>query len=196
MLCEVVWDFPRAVTVYCPDAAAYDSGRLLRRHEMGLNAYLTIEGEVQGKVEGSVTLSGREGAIEVHAVDHGVESPRDAATGLPAGKRQHKPLNVIKDVDKSSPLLWRMLSTNEKITELRLDFWRPSRSGREFQYYTIELINASIAGIHTEMLDNRIDDNTRLPERESVAFVYQKIIWTWQDGGVTAEDNWLTNPAR
>jgi len=23
-----------------------------------------------------------------------------------------------------------------------------------------------------------------------VSFVYQKIIWTWTDGGITAEDDW------
>lgn len=163
---------------------------------MALNAHMTLKGEVQGKIEGSVTQAGREGTIEVHAVDHAVESPQHAASGLPSGKRQHEPLVVVKEIDQSSPLLWRMLTTNEKITELRLDFWQPSRSGREFQYYTIELVNASISGIYTEMLDNRIPENAKLPAQESVTFVYQKISWTWQDGGITTEDDWLTNPGR
>jgi len=33
------------------------------------------------------------------------KQPRDAASGLPTGKRQHKPVNVTKPVDKSSPRL-------------------------------------------------------------------------------------------
>lgn len=34
-----------------------------------------------------------------------VTTPRDAASGLPTGKRQHKPLVITKELDKSSPLL-------------------------------------------------------------------------------------------
>lgn len=29
-------------------------------------------------------------------------------------------------------------------------------------------------------------------EREHVSFVYQKITWTWEDGGITSEDDWET----
>ncbi len=36
-----------------------------------------------------------------------VVSPRDAASGMPTGKRQHKPFSITKPVDKSSPLLSR-----------------------------------------------------------------------------------------
>jgi hypothetical protein len=34
-----------------------------------------------------------------------VLSPRDAASGLPTGKRQHKPMTFVKDLDKSTPIL-------------------------------------------------------------------------------------------
>ncbi len=34
-----------------------------------------------------------------------VTSPRDAASGLPTGKRQHKPFVITKELDKASPLL-------------------------------------------------------------------------------------------
>ena len=26
--------------------------------------------------------------------------------------------------------------------------------------------------------------------REVVSYVYQRIIWTWEDGGITSEDSW------
>jgi len=35
------------------------------------------------------------------------KSTRDAASGLPTGKRQHKPVTITKPIDKSSPLLAR-----------------------------------------------------------------------------------------
>lgn len=34
-----------------------------------------------------------------------VDLPNAAATGLPTGKRMHKPLTALKEVDKASPLL-------------------------------------------------------------------------------------------
>jgi type VI secretion system secreted protein Hcp len=159
---------------------------------MALNAYLDLEGQTQGKINGSTTQAGRENTIEVIAFSHEVVSPRDAASGLPTGKRQHKPITITKQVDKSSPLLMNALVNNENIPKWKLMFWTPSPSGQEVQHYTLELVNASIAGIRGEMLNNKYPENMPHKEREHVAFCYQKIIWTWTDGGVTAQDDWET----
>ena len=70
---------------------------------MALNAYLTLKGQKQGDIKGSTTQKGREGTIMVIAQSHEIVSPRDAASGLPTGKRQHKPMVITKEVDKSSP---------------------------------------------------------------------------------------------
>ncbi len=162
---------------------------------MALDAYLNLTGATQGRIRGSVTQAGREGSLEIWGWNHEVVSPRDAASGLPTGRRQHKPIVVTKPIDMATPLLMNVLTNNENITEWRLDCWRPSRGGREFQYYTIELVNASIAGIRQEQLNNTYEENLPLEPREHVSFTYQKIIWTWQDGGITAEDDWATPDA-
>jgi type VI secretion system secreted protein Hcp len=157
---------------------------------MALNAYMKLTGETQGEIKGSVTQTGREDSIMVIGMSHEVVSPRDAASGLPTGKRQHKPITVTKEVDKASPLLMNVLVNNENISQLELRFWQPSTTGQEFQFYTIELLNASIAGIRTEMLNNKYPENMQHKEREHVSICYQKIIWTFMEGGVTAEDDW------
>ena len=157
---------------------------------MALNAYLRLTGETQGEIKGSVMQAGREDSIMVVGCSHEIDSPRDAASGLPTGKRQHKPLVIIKEIDKSTPLLMNALVNNENISELTLEFWQPSRSGKEVHYFTIELVNASISGIRQEMLDNRYPENMRLAVTEYVSFVYQKIIKTYEDGGISAEDDW------
>jgi type VI secretion system secreted protein Hcp len=157
---------------------------------MALNAYMRLTSETQGEIKGSVTQAGREDSIMVIGFSHEIDSPRDAASGLPTGKRQHKPLTIIKEIDKSTPILMNVLVNNENITNLSLQFWQPSRSGKEFQYFTIELVNASIADIKQEMLDNAYPENMRIAAREHVSFTYQKIIKTWTDGGISAEDNW------
>lgn len=157
---------------------------------MALNAYLKLKGQTQGEIKGSITQKGREDSIMVIAYHHEIVAPRDAASGLPTGKRQHKPLVITKEIDKATPLLYNALVNNENITEWKLEFWTPSATGKEKQHYTIQLVNASIAGINSEMLNNKYPENMQHKEREHIQFTYQKIIWTWVDGGITAEDDW------
>ncbi len=157
---------------------------------MALNAYLKLEGEKHGEVKGSVTQKGRENKIMVIGFNHEVVSPRDAASGLPTGKRQHKPITITKEIDKSTPLLFSILVHNENIKTWKLECWQPSATGAEKQHYTIELLNANIAAIRAEMLNNKYPENMRHNEREHVSFTYQKITWTWVDGGITADDDW------
>jgi type VI secretion system secreted protein Hcp len=157
---------------------------------MALNAYLKLVGETQGDITGSVTQKGREDSIMVIGTSHEVLSPRDAASGLPTGKRQHKPFVITKEIDKASPLLYNVLCNNENITEWKLEYWQPSKTGQEQQHYTIELLNASISEIRHEMLNNKYPENMQHKEREHIAFCYQKITWTWMEGGISAEDDW------
>ena len=157
---------------------------------MALNSYLKVKGETQGDINGSCTQSGREDLIEVYGWAHEVVSPRDAASGLPTGKRQHKPLTITKAIDKSTPLLMNVLTNNENIPEWKLEMWRPSKTGKEEQFYTIELMNANVAGIRGEQLNNKYPENMNHEVREHVSFTYQKVTWTWKDGGLTAEDDW------
>lgn len=158
---------------------------------MALSAYLRLTGETQGEIKGGVTLPGREDSLEVIGFAHEVVSPRDAASGLPTGRRQHKPLTITKPVDKASPLLAQALVTNENLTEVTLRTYRPSRTGTEEQFYTIELVNAQIAGVRTEQLNNQYPENASHEVREHVTFTYERIKWTYEAGGISAQDDWL-----
>jgi type VI secretion system secreted protein Hcp len=165
---------------------------------MALNAYLKLKGQKQGVIKGSVTQKGREGKIMVIAVSHEITSPHDVASGLPTGKRMHKPFVITKELDKSSPLLYTALCTNENITEFELQFWTAqikarAGTGAEVQHYTVKLTNARIVDIHFAMLNNKNPELMRYAEYEEVAFTYQKIEWTWVDGGITSTDEWQLN---
>ena len=157
---------------------------------MALNSYLKIKGQKSGEIKGSVTQKGREGKIAVIAVTHEIISPRDAASGLPTGKRMHKPFVITKELDKSTPLLYNILVHNENITEWELQFWCPSATGAEKQHYSVKLTNANIASIDFHMANNKHHELMKFSEYEQVAFTYQKIEWTWIDGGITAQDDW------
>ena len=159
---------------------------------MALNAHLKIVAEKQGAILGSVTQKGREGSIQVIAAMHEIVSPRDPASGRPTGKRVHKPFVVTKVLDRSSPLLYNVLCNNENIKSFELSFYTPDKTGIERQHYTVRLENANISSIIFRMPNTRNKIASQLPEREEVAFTYQKIVWTWNEGGISADDDWET----
>ena len=159
---------------------------------MALSAYLTLKGQKQGAINGSVTQKGRENTILVHSFSNEITSPRDPATGLPTGKRVHEPVYLVKEIDRSSPQLWSALVTNENLTAWELQFWTASATGVEQQIYTIDLTNASIASIHEYMDDNEDPAKANLPLLEEISFTYQKIQWTWVQTKTTASDDWTS----
>jgi type VI secretion system secreted protein Hcp len=149
--------------------------------DAALNAYLKLKGQKQGEIKGSVTQKGREGAIAVIAVGHSIVSPRDPQSGLPTGKRMHKPFVITKELDRSSPQLYQMLATNENISELELTVFADKLA--KTPLYTVKLTNANIASI------DLVTPATG-PSQTVVTLTYQKIEWTWVDGGITAMDDW------
>jgi type VI secretion system secreted protein Hcp len=157
-----------------------------------LNAYLTLVGEEQGPILGSVTQTGRVGTIMVIAYGHEVFSPRDTTSGLISNKRQHEPLRITKELDKSTPLLMNAWSRGEVMSEFYLRFYTPTTSSPyELQHYTIRLTGAQIVSIQQEMLNNKYPDNMQHKEREHVTFTYRGIEWVWtQDGGFSFDDEW------
>ncbi|MDB5049600.1 MAG: uncharacterized protein JWO30_2671 [Fibrobacteres bacterium] len=157
---------------------------------MALNAYLKLKGQKSGDIKGSVTQKGREDSVMVIAVSHEIISPRDAASGLPTGKRMHKPFIITKEMDKATPLLYNVLTKNENITEMHVDFFRPDKGGVETKAYTIKLTNANISSIDFRMANNKHPDLMKFAEYEEVAFTYQKIEWTWHAGNIMADDDW------
>ena len=151
--------------------------------DAALTAYLKLKGQKQGEIKGSVTQKGREGRIAVIAVSHEIVSPRDAASGLPTGKRQHKPFVFTKELDRSTPLLNGVLVTNENLPEATFTVYQRDIKGVDVLSYTVKLTNANIASIAL-----KVDAEGKLVQE--VALTYQKIEWTWVDGGITAMDDW------
>jgi len=162
---------------------------------MALMAYAYVTGSKSGQIKGSIYQKGREDSIGVIGVSHSIVSPRDPQSGLPTGQRLHKPYVITKELDKSTPLLLNVLCTNENLNEVTVKFWTPqikaaSGVGSEVQHFTVKLTNANIASIDFRMANIRHADLVKFAEYEEIAFTYQKIEWTWTDGGITAVDDW------
>lgn len=155
-----------------------------------LNAYLFLKGKTLGQIKGSVTQKGREDKIMVIAADHSVK--------IDAGKKQHGTFKITKDVDKSSPLLYKAFATGEVMSDFELQFWAPQIKaatgvGSEVQMYTVRLKGAKVAGIDLKMQNNKNPDLMRYEITEDVSFSYDEITWIWVDGNVTATDTTGSN---
>jgi type VI secretion system secreted protein Hcp len=153
-------------------------------------SHLSLTGQNQGKIEGSCEMQGREGTILVYALDHDIEIPRDTHSGLPTGKRMHKPLTVTKEFDKSSPKLYQALCSGEQFSEVVLDFYRISPQGTEEKYYTIKLEDAIVVNMKGWYPHTLEPKNEAFKHMEDISFTYTKIIWTWNPDGIEAEDSW------
>ncbi len=160
---------------------------------MALNSFLKLKGQIQGDIKGGVTQKGREGKIMVIAFNHEVQAPIDSATGLATGRKIHHPFVITKEIDKATPLLYKALTTNETLTMWELQCFAIKSTGQEINNYTVQLTNAKIIGIRSLMLNNKIPENSKMPIMDEVSFVYEKIEWTWVDGGIVAMDDWNSN---
>lgn len=126
----------------------------------------------QGPIKGG---DGTKMLIDVSSFTESVVSPRDAASGQASGKRQHKPFVVTKEIDAASPLLFKACTTNETLPEVVLNLYAPGGSTPKT---TVKLTNASCSALEHD------------GQQETISFTFQKIEWTWIDGGITAEDDW------
>jgi type VI secretion system secreted protein Hcp len=126
--------------------------------------------------------------------DHEVSIVIDATTGQSTGRRTHKPIRIVKPIDKSTPLLYKALVQNQVIAgEFR--FWRPNPvgDGTQQQYYTITITGGRIVGVRDWKTNTRDLTADRAGDLEEVSITYQSITWTWTDGGITHTDTWSSN---
>jgi len=127
---------------------------------------ISATGQKQGAITGKTPLP-------LLSVSHEIISPRDPASGLPTGKRQHKPLVVTMELGPTTPKFLTALVNNENLPTVQIGLLR---SGTPVA--TIKLTNANVS--HYVLSDQTVQFD----------FVYQKITWTWLAGGITAQDDW------
>ena len=147
--------------------------------------YVTIEGTKQGKFKGKAA----DNKISGVRFQYEAKSPRDIATGQASGKRQHGPIIITKPWGSASPQLFQALVTNEVLKSVFIEFMRTSPEGARYQYQTIKLTNATISSIRQYANVANPGEPVNPGELEDIAFTFQKIEITNQDGKTMAMDN-------
>lgn len=134
-------------------------------------ASTTIEYTASMTVQG--TADGKPWSVTTPIRTYAIVSPRDAASGLPTGKRMHKPIVLTMESSVATPLVSH-IKPNEVITAVTLSF-TPVGKAPSHTFVIRNVANAR------QMASNGYTE---------IAFTYEKITWTWVDGGITASDDW------
>ena len=152
------------------------------------NIYCTVVGAKQGKFQGDPGIRGDGTQIAVYALTEELKVPFDVATGQSTGRRQHSPITIIKELDKSSPQFFTAAVTNEILRSVTCTLYRNSGDGATRAYYKIAVTNATIVEVKDS--GDGVNGAAHGDERERISFVYQKIELTDLDSNTTAVDDW------
>ncbi len=139
---------------------------------------------------------GRDKTIECLVFRDNVRTARELGSRAAVGRRVHEPIEVIKRIDSSSPLLAKALCKNEKI-EGTFKFFRPSPKGdgTTEQFFSVEIKDGRIDAIERHS-PNAIDPAaSKAPPLETVRFVYHTIRWVYEPSGAEYVDSWSNSDA-
>jgi len=114
-----------------------------------------------------------------------ISRPRDAASGLPTGKRQHKPFVITKPIDKLTPLFLGANVAGTPLEGIELLLVNTDRDGNSSAFFTVTLYQPNIVIRRADV------PSPSEPPTEQVAFVYQNITWTYEPSGDSAADSWI-----
>lgn len=157
---------------------------------MPMTSHMTLTGKNQGAIKGDCTMVGREDTILVYGSEHTVEIPRHKEDGLPTGKRRHGGLQITKEVDPSSPMLYQALCTGERMSDVTIKKYRIDHTGQEEHFFTITLENAIVQKIHAKDLLSFSQEGKDARHLEDVTFSYEKIIWKHESASIETEDSY------
>lgn len=98
-----------------------------------------------------------------------------------------RPVNFIKLLDKSTPLLANAIAANEEM-EMVFSFYRISQNGSQEKYFTVTLRHASIVSINSNY-PHSSDNNDAQPE-ETIGVKYKDIIFQHVMAGTSGYCCW------
>jgi type VI secretion system secreted protein Hcp len=156
---------------------------------MPINSHLKVSGLAGGRIANP-------GDIDIVSFSWGATSPRDAITGQASGKRQLRPLEITKNVDKTTVFFFQLLTINARIDTVELAYDKPVKGGKQEVYFSIKLTNASIGSQEVSQAASEMASHPA----EVITFTYEKIEVMYRgekadgylEGPVTALDSWNT----
>ena len=157
---------------------------------MAIPLYLWLYDEDGKLLKGGVTVHGREGSIELVGMQHDVFIPTDDMTGATTGTRQHEAYTFEKEIDSSTPFLYRALTTGHTLAKAEFKYYRINYNGIEEEYFNVQLENVKVCHVVPVMFDTKIPHFEKHGHIEHVGLRYEKVIWNYVDGNIRHADSW------
>ncbi|KAA1174613.1 Hcp family type VI secretion system effector [Photorhabdus heterorhabditis] len=149
--------------------------------------YLTLSGKKQGLISaGCSTLDsignryqkGHEDQIQVLSLNHTITREQNVS---------HHPIQFIKPIDKSSPLLAMSIDSNESLNGSFI-FYRTSQAGNLEVFYEVKFTEATITDI-SSTYPSSVNSNELIPY-EKIYLNYKSITWNHVTSGTSAYSIW------
>ena len=157
---------------------------------MAIPVYLWLKDDGGADIKGSVDVQDRDGSIEVIGLSHGINLPIDNANGKITGTRQHSSMMIEKEVDSSTPYLYKAAATGQTLNSAEIKFYRINDAGQEVAYYSVLMENVKITGVNCGVPNCKLAANDKMNHVESVSLQYEKITWKIHDGNIQFTDAW------
>ncbi|MCB9761675.1 MAG: type VI secretion system tube protein Hcp [Alphaproteobacteria bacterium] len=156
-----------------------------------MNIHMIIEGQNQGLISQACSVKeGREDTCEVFNLEQLVQIPWNEQDGRAQGSRLHRPVAILKAIDRASPMLANALVTNELLT-ITFNFYRFAPSGgAEEHFFTIVLEEANLVSYKAELPFTKGVDTKDLPPMERFDASFTTITTTFEPDGIVFTDSW------
>ncbi len=102
---------------------------------MAIPLYMYIKDDGGADIKGSADVYGREGSIEILGLHHSVSIATDDNTGKLTGTRKHIPFMIEKEIDSSSPYLYKALTTGQTLKSAEIKWYKINEHGQEKEYF-------------------------------------------------------------
>ena len=168
-----------------PSASSQDDGASLHN-----GVYLWLKDDGGADIKGSVDVQDREGSIEVVAQEHNLYIPTDNNTGKLTGTRIHTPFLFTKEIDSSSPYLYKAVTTGQTLKSAEFKWYRINDAGQEVEYFNTKLENVKVVKVNPLMYDIKNPAYEKHNHLEQIELRYEKITWTYKDGNIIHSDSW------
>jgi type VI secretion system secreted protein Hcp len=159
---------------------------------VAIQAYLSVKGRTQGQFKSETLKAGRRDKwMTVLSIGMDLQTPIDPATGHASGKRQWRPVTIVKEWGAASPQGLAACATNEDLTEVRIEFVKLRPTGIEEVYQAITLTDALLAEVRRFVAGDIAQPAANLL-LEEWSFTFRNIEVKDNDGGTSFEDTFST----
>jgi type VI secretion system secreted protein Hcp len=157
---------------------------------MAIPAYAWFKDDGGADIKGSVDIEGRQGSVEIVEFDHQVRIPTDANTGKLTGTRVHEPMTLVKQVDSSSPYLYKAVTSGQTLQSVEIKWYMINPAGQEVEYFNHKLDKVKVISVKPVMHNIKEPSKEKYNHLEEVEMRYEKVTWTYKDGNIIHADSW------